>query len=279
MFNAMNFMKSLKNLYIQLVLQHFNNKQVHSGLEKKSTFVRVMKENTVLSKIALKTKLLGILIDPDKYTSIQELEKVIEDVQKVDPDFLFVGGSLINHSLMDEMVELFKTKLSIPVVLFPGNNQQISSKADAILLLSLISGRNAELLIGQHVQSAFVLKTSGLEIIPTGYILIDGEIKTSVQYISNTQPIPNNKNKIATATALAGEQLGLKLIYLDAGSGANKTVPLEMINTVRQNIQLPIIVGGGIKSRKQIKQAWQAGANLVIVGTAFEENPNNLLKN
>ncbi len=238
-----------------------------------------MKENSILSKITQASNLLGILIDPDKYLSVSELEQVVKDVQKIAPDFLFVGGSLINHNLMDEMVKLFKTRLSIPVVLFPGNNQQISSKADAILLLSLISGRNAELLIGQHVQSAFILQKSGLEIIPTGYLLIDGEKKTSVQYISNSQPIPNDKNNIAVATALAGEQLGLKLIYLDAGSGANKAVPLEMVRTVQEHLQVPIIVGGGIKTKEQIKETWKAGANLVIVGTAFEKNPKNLFKN
>ncbi len=238
-----------------------------------------MKENSILSKITHTSNLLGILIDPDKYLSVSEIEQVVKDVQKIAPDFLFVGGSLINHNLMDEMVKLFKTRLSIPVVLFPGNNQQISSKADAILLLSLISGRNAELLIGQHVQSAFVLQKSGLEIIPTGYLLIDGEKKTSVQYISNSQPIPNDKNNIAVATALAGEQLGLKLIYLDAGSGANKAVPLEMVRTVQEHLQVPIIVGGGIKTKEQIKETWKAGANLVIVGTAFEKNPKNLFKN
>jgi len=150
---------------------------------------------------------------------------------------------------------------------------QLSSKADALLNLSLISGRNPEFLIGEHVKSAFLLKQSKLEIIPTGYILIDGGGKTSVEYMSNTQSIPRTKTDIAVATAIAGEFLGLKSIYLEAGSGAKNSVPNRMIETIKQNISVPIICGGGIRSKKEISEKWNAGANIVVIGSAFENNP------
>lgn len=160
------------------------------------------------------------------------------------------------------------------MILFPGNSFQLSYNADALLLLSLISGRNPELLIGKHVMVAPYLKISPLEIIPTGYILIDGGKVSSVQYISNTAPIPADKNDIAACTALAGEMLGLKLIYLDAGSGANNPISSEMISTVSAQIQVPLIVGGGIKTPAKIIENFRAGADLVVIGNAVEKNPN-----
>ena len=158
------------------------------------------------------------------------------------------------------------------IIIFPGDNSQISSSADAILLLSLISGRNPDLLIGKHIQSSYVLKKSGISILPTGYILVDGGISTSVQYISNTKPIPADKFHIAASTALAGEQLGLKFTYLDAGSGALNPVSMKMISSVRKEISCPIIVGGGIKSYEQLENAWLSGADIVVVGNAIEKN-------
>jgi putative glycerol-1-phosphate prenyltransferase len=149
-------------------------------------------------------------------------------------------------------------------------------KADAILLLSLISGRNAELLIGQHVHAAPLLKKSKLEIIPTGYILIDGGKPTSVSYVSNTLPIPNNKPAIALCTALAGEQLGLQCIYLEAGSGAEIAVSSDLIATVRKEISVPLIVGGGIRTQEQAQLAWKAGADIIVVGSAVEKDPSFL---
>ena len=162
------------------------------------------------------------------------------------------------------------------MLLFPGNHLQLSNKADALLNLSLISGRNPEFLIGEHVRSAMFLKQSKLEIIPTGYILVDGGSRTSVEYMSNTQSIPRNKSDIAVATALAGEYLGLKAIYLEAGSGAKQSVPNEMLKAVSKNINIPIICGGGIKTKTEIQEKWDAGANIVVIGSAFENNPNFL---
>ena len=177
---------------------------------------------------------------------------------------------------MENALSAIKSSTSIPVVLFPGNVFQLCPKADAILLLSLISGRNPEFLIGNHVVASYAIRDSGMEVIPTGYILIDSGLPTSVQYMSNTIPIPRNKTDIAIATALAGEQLGLKAIYLEAGSGAKEPVPTNLISQVRSSIQLPIIVGGGLHTPQQILEVRNAGANMVVVGNAVEENPDLL---
>ena len=183
-----------------------------------------------------------------------------------------MGGSLITDYVMGDVIAKIKSYTNIPVVLFPGNSLHIDSQADAILLLSLISGRNPEFLIGQHVISAPVLRKSGLEILPTGYMLIDSGRQTTVSYISNTNPIPHDKPGIAACTAMAGEMLGLRLMYLDAGSGAMNPVSPEMIAAVRQSVNTPIIVGGGINSIKKAKNALSAGANVIVVGNGIEEN-------
>ncbi len=231
----------------------------------------------ILDKTQSQEKLLGILIDPDKYASSQELNDVVLSLKKINPNYVFVGGSLINNSLFNQTVNHLKQHLSMPVIIFPGNNQQISNKADGILLLSLISGRNPEFLIGQHVTSAFKLKESKIEILSTGYLLVDCGQPTAAQYMSNTNPIPYNKPEIASATALAGEQLGLSLFYLDGGSGAKQSVSSAMIRAVKKTIKSPLIVGGGIRSKTEIEAKWKAGADLVIVGTSFEETPDALL--
>ncbi|MCT4583140.1 MAG: geranylgeranylglyceryl/heptaprenylglyceryl phosphate synthase [Flavobacteriales bacterium] len=228
----------------------------------------------IKDKIVEQKKLLGILIDPDKYTHVQEIETTALALKKINPDYIFVGGSLINNGLFEQTVSTLKKQLDIPIILFPGNNQQISTDADGILLLSLISGRNADLLIGQHVNTAFQLQQSQLEIMPTGYLLINCGAPTAAQYMSNTSPIPYNKHSIAAATALAGEQLGLSLFYLDGGSGAEQPVSSKMIQTVKATLSSPLIVGGGIKTKAQLTTAWEAGADLVIIGTAFENNPD-----
>lgn len=220
------------------------------------------------------SKQIAILIDPDKMNKEKLLHLIAIAQNKI--DYFFIGGSLLMHNNLEETVQIIKQNTTIPVVLFPGNYNQITSSADAILLLSLISGRNAEFLIGQQVHAAPILKQSNLEIISTGYILIDSDNKTSVQYISNTQPIPNNKYDIAACTALAGEQLGLKAIYLEAGSGALQSVPTALITAVKQQINIPLIVGGGIKSVETAKAIFDAGANIIVVGTAIEENPTFL---
>jgi len=237
---------------------------------------------SILHEIKIKAskgkKMLGILIDPDHYNTLEELNISIGALKINLPDYIFVGGSLINNDLFEQTIIQLKQQLSIPVIIFPGNNQQLSNKADGILLLSLISGRNPNYLIGQHVNSAFELQRSQLEILPTGYALIDCGQATSVQYMSNTSPIPSHKNGIAAATILAGEQLGLQLFYLDGGSGAENPISTSMITAVRKTISAPIIVGGGLKTKTEINKAWQAGADVVIIGTAFEKNPSIISK-
>lgn len=230
--------------------------------------------NNIKNRATKGEKMLGILIDPDRFQSIAELNTFIVALKKNQPDYLFVGGSLINNDLFEQTILELKKHLTIPIIIFPGNNQQLSKHADGILLLSLISGRNSEFLIGQHVKSAFELKRSGIEILPTGYALINCGDPTSAQYMSNTSPIPYTKNGIAAATILAGEQLGLQLFYLDGGSGADKPISAAMISAVKKAISSPIIVGGGLKNKNDISKAWQAGADIVIIGTAFENNPS-----
>lgn len=221
-------------------------------------------------------KMLGVLIDPDRFNSLAELTNVVEVLQKHQPTFVFVGGSLINNALFEQTIQELKKQLTVPVVIFPGNNQQIAHQADGILLLSLISGRNPDYLIGQHVQTAFQLKRSQLEVLATGYVLINCGQPTAAQYMSNTVPIPYQKDDIAAATVLAGEQLGLQLFYLDGGSGADRPISTSMIAKVKRTISSPLIIGGGIRTKEDVTLAWEAGADLVIIGTAFEENPTIL---
>ncbi|MCB9001165.1 MAG: geranylgeranylglyceryl/heptaprenylglyceryl phosphate synthase [Bacteroidales bacterium] len=219
---------------------------------------------------------IALLLDPDKEDRV-DVPSILNQAQKGGIDIVFVGGSLVRNHVPD-FIDKVKRETSLPVVLFPGSSTQFAPNADAILLLSLLSGRNADFLIGNHVQVAFRLKNSGVEIIPTGYILIDGGAQTSVQYMSNTSPIPRDKTEIIVATALAGEQLGLKLIYLEAGSGAANPVPIDVVKAVRQEISLPIVVGGGIKTPQQISDYFDAGANLVVLGNSIENNPDLLLQ-
>ncbi len=215
-------------------------------------------------------KMLAILLDPDKVTP-QKISHLTSMWSTKSPDFIFVGGSLVSSDT-SYTIENIKRNTNVPVVLFPGGVSQLAANADALLFLSLISGRNAEYLIGQHTQAAFSVKQSGIETIPTGYMLIDGGVVTSVQYVSGTMPIPRTKADIAIATAMAGELLGLKMLYLEAGSGAAEPVPSPMIEAVRQAVDIPIIVGGGLRSATAIKNAYNAGADIVVVGTAIEEN-------
>ena len=217
-------------------------------------------------------KSFAVLVDPDKLDETSLLTTIqIAKTAKV--DYFFVGGSLVVTDTLDKVVSTIKANCNIPVILFPGSPDQITPKADALLYLSLISGRNPELLIGQHVISAPFVKQSGLEIMPVGYMLIDGGTPTTVSYISNTNPIPSNKNDIASCTAMAGEMLGLKLIYMDAGSGAQKAIPANMISQVAKYIQIPIIVGGGITSAQKAKENCEAGADIIVVGNAVEKDP------
>jgi len=217
-------------------------------------------------------KLLAVLLDPDQCRG-SLLASTIAALKSNVPDFIFVGGSHILSST-DSLIELLKEETKAGVILFPGNASQFSTHADALLYLSLLSGRNAEFLIGQHITSALAIKSSEIEVIPTGYLLIDGGKPSSVEYISNTRPIPRDKNEIALSTSVAAELLGMKLIYLEAGSGANNPVNAEMIETVKSGLSIPLIVGGGIKTTGQLKIAYEAGADLVVVGNIFELNPS-----
>ncbi len=220
-------------------------------------------------------KLFALLIDPDK-VSTQQAYQLRDECVSLAVDLIFVGGSLMTGYQLHEVVAVMKQQSSIPVILFPGSNLHIDYDADAILLLSLISGRNADLLIGQHVVAAPLLKKSPLEILPTGYMLVDSGIQTTVSYISNTTPIPHDKPAIAACTAMAGEMLGLGLIYLDAGSGAAKPISPRMIGAVRQAIDTPLIVGGGLRTPEMIQDALAAGADVVVVGNTIEKHPELL---
>jgi putative glycerol-1-phosphate prenyltransferase len=217
-------------------------------------------------------KQLAVLVDPDKASAAQ-LRPLVEQAAAAGVDYFFVGGSLLSSDALDQTLRLIKSVCSVPVVIFPGGPSQLSSEADGILLLSLISGRNPEFLIGAHVVAAPALRRSGLQILPTGYMLIDGGAPTTVSYISNTTPIPANKPDIAACTAMAGEQLGLRLVYLDAGSGAPRAIPANVISAVRKAVELPIIVGGGMRSAEAAEAAWRAGADVVVIGNALEEQP------
>ncbi|HHB79406.1 MAG TPA: geranylgeranylglyceryl/heptaprenylglyceryl phosphate synthase [Saprospiraceae bacterium] len=235
---------------------------------------RILHKNIIQQLIAAKQsnrKLFVVLIDPDK-AEAGDLQDIITKAEAAAVDLFFVGGSLMVSDSMDRCLETIRSKSHIPSVLFPGNPIQLSEKADALLYLSLISGRNAELLIGNHVVTAPLLMRSCVEVMPTGYMLIDGGAPTTVSYISNTFPIPANKPEIAMATAMAGQLLGLKLIYMDAGSGAQNPVPAKMIAKVREAIELPIIVGGGIRTPEQAAKAAAAGADMIVVGNQLEEN-------
>jgi phosphoglycerol geranylgeranyltransferase len=213
-----------------------------------------------------------VLFDPDKLR-LRRMEQALELAIECGVDYFFIGGSLIVNNMLDSVLTNIRQHCQIPIILFPGNSFQLSYRADAILFLSLISGRNPELLIGQHVISAPFLKMSPLEIISTGYMLIDGGVQTSVQYMSNTYPIPSTKDDIAVCTAIAGEMLGLKQIYMDAGSGAKNPVRASMIEAVSQAISIPLIVGGGIRTPEQVILNYQSGADVVVVGNAIEIDP------
>jgi phosphoglycerol geranylgeranyltransferase len=238
---------------------------MHAGM---SIYENISKNN--------RRKSFAVLIDPDKYDN-QALNRVVTSARENHADFILVGGSLLTNDHLDETLQFIKDQTSIPVILFPGSLMQINEKADALLLLSLISGRNADLLIGKHVIAAPYLKKSRLEILPTGYMLIESGPLTTAQYVSNTIPIPRTKDEIAVCTAMAGEMLGLRLIYMDAGSGAELPVSASMIKEVKENISIPLIVGGGIRTREQAVTACNAGADLIVVGNAIE-NDSSCLK-
>ena len=224
----------------------------------------------IIEKRAAKQKMLALLLDPDAYGP-DRFDLLKQVLQQCPPGLIFVGGSLVTA---DTSVFIRKVKAitTVPVILFPGNVSQFSESADALLFISLLSGRNPEFLIGQHVVAAPMIRRCGMEAISTGYLLIDGNSVTSVQYMSNTMPIPANKTDIALATALAAELLGMKLVYLEAGSGADSPVPTGLIEAVRRELTVPLIVGGGLNSPAKIESACRAGADILVIGNALEKD-------
>lgn len=233
--------------------------------------------NNILKSKANNEKLLAILLDPDKI-DLNNAEVLIEKIIQSPVTHIFIGGSIVENNIIDDLIikirqtSPFGGRGALPIVLFPGNPSQISNKADAILFLSLISGRNPDYLIEHQVKAAPILQQTQLEIISTGYILIESGTETAVERVSKTTPLDRNNLELALATAQAGEMLGNKLIYLEAGSGAKQAVPLEMIQLVSKNIKIPLLVGGGIIDLQGIQNAYDSGADLVVIGTAFEKD-------
>ncbi len=227
-------------------------------------------------QIASQTGQIAVLLDPDKL-STKKVNELIRKAEFAQINYFFVGGSSGSREQTINLVALIKSISQIPVILFPGSSDQISLDADAILLLNLISGRNPDFLIGHHIQAAEILKNSSLEIISTSYLLIDGGSASSVSYVSQTTPIPRNQLGIIRKTIIAGEQIGHKVCFLDAGSGAQFAVSDEIIKEVRMNTTNPIIVGGGIRTIEQIKLVFEAGANIAVIGNQLEENFDLLL--
>jgi len=256
---GITFRKAGKFSHICKVINNMKDEIYHALLLKKRT----------------RRKSFALLIDPDKADSAKTAS-LVELAVQARVDYLFVGGSLVISDRLDQMVQQIKTLCKIPVILFPGTPSQVTPYADALLYLSLISGRNPELLIGQHVVSAPAVRKSGLEIISTGYMVIDGGAPTTVSYISNALPIPSDKNEIALCTAMAGEMLGMKLIYMDAGSGARRPISTDMIERVSACIDIPLIIGGGIQDPEKVYLNARAGADLIVVGNAIEKDASLL---
>jgi len=229
--------------------------------------------NKIIQSKVERQKLLAILLDPDKLV-LKNLPSLISKINQSPATHIFIGGSQVTTTILDELIVKIKQNCNLPIVLFPGNPSQISAEANAILFLSLISGRNPDYLIEHQVKAAPILKQTKLEIISTGYILIDSGTKTAVERVSKTKPLERSNLDLVLATAQAGEMLGNKLIYLEAGSGAKQSVPLEIIKLVAQNIEIPLLVGGGIVDLQGIQKAYDAGADLVVIGTAFENDIN-----
>jgi putative glycerol-1-phosphate prenyltransferase len=226
---------------------------------------------TILSKKKAGKKQFAVLVDPDK-AGASHLEQIAAECESSETDFLFVGGTLLTNNNMSECIRILKNSCAIPVVIFPGNTMQIDEQADAILFLSLISGRNPDLLIGKQVISAPIIREKNIEAISTGYMLIESGTPTAALYMSGTAPIPHDKYDIASCTAMAGEMLGMRMIFMDGGSGAQNPVSEKMIEEVRKNISVPLIVGGGIRTPEKAMRNCKAGADLIVVGNSIEKD-------
>ena len=229
--------------------------------------------HNILESLQAKRKLLAILLDPEKI-QLESIVSLCEKIRKSPATHVFFGGSTYDGNDFSEIIKRLKQQLDLPIFLFPGDYNQISEEADALLFLSLVSGRNPEYLIDQQIKAVEKLEKSSLEIIPTAYLLIESGIETAVERVSKTKPLNRNNLKTIQNTVKASEYLGMKLVYLEAGSGAKIAVSKEIIESVKEKINIPLIVGGGIKSSKEIENAFLAGADMVVIGTAFEENPN-----
>lgn len=227
--------------------------------------------NRMIAAKSAGKKQFAVLIDPDKFDE-EQAAKLLEISIKCPPDYFFVGGSLMIDGDMNEAISLLKQQTEIPVIIFPGSIYQVNKQADAILFLSLISGRNPDYLIGSQVIAAPYVKKANLEPIATGYMLVDGGKATTASYMSGAQPIPSNKSEIAACTAMAGEMLGLKCIYADAGSGAINTVPAEMVKAISNSVAIPLIVGGGIRDVSTAIHLAKNGADVLVIGNAIESN-------
>jgi putative glycerol-1-phosphate prenyltransferase len=232
-------------------------------------------QNGINQRVSGKKKQLAVLLDPDKIDE-QALPSFVAQMQQHHVGLIFFGGSLLTSFELDRQIGLLKSLTTIPIILFPGSVQQVSAAADGILFLSLVSSRNPELLIGQQILAAPMVKRAGLEVLPTAYMLIDGGNTTTAIYMSGSQPLPANKPAIAACTALAAEMLGMKYLYLDAGSGALNHPPAETITAIKMETTLPLIVGGGIKTPEEAYTVALAGADIIVVGNAFEQNPELL---
>lgn len=236
--------------------------------------------NSILEGISSRRKAgrksIAILIDPDKADDQAKLRSLLKIANENCIDLIMLGGSLANTLAMPEIIRTIRSEVSLPVVLFPGSPLQVTPGADAILFLSLISGRNPDLLIGHHVQAAPLLRNLPMEVVPTGYMLINSGRLTSAAYMSNTMPIPEDKYAIAASTAMAGELLGLKLLYLDAGSGAERAIAPRMISTIRTSVDLPLMVGGGITTPAIAQASLEAGADVLVIGNVLEKDPGLL---
>lgn len=231
----------------------------------------------ILQSFASQTGQIALLIDPEKTKSREQINPLIEKANFAKIDFIFVGGSTVTRKELEQCVELIRVQTKIPIVLFPGSSNQLSDKADALLFLNLISGRNPDFLIGHQVACAEEVFHMDIEVLPTSYLLIDGGKLSSVAYISQTTPIPREQESIAVKTAIAGYLMGQQITYFDAGSGAIHSVPSTLIEKTRQHLSTPIIVGGGIRDTQTIQELSRAGANVLVIGNKIEEDIHFLL--